>query len=131
MSMADTLVLSAWQSVHPASFVLWNTFTPVDEDAIVTYPIAEFVPTGYSEDGPLSESRIETSRYELRITDTSKQRVWDYARLTKRAMETIEEQTLVESSAQIDEFATPFDGGGKRIVWEIKLTVTLQIFVKG
>lgn len=131
MSKADTLILSAWQSAHPASFVLWNMFTPVQEDDVIAYPIAEFVPTGYSEDGPLSDSRVETHRYELRITDTSKQRVWDYARLTKRAMETIDDKDLVESSAEIDEFATPFDGGGKQIVWEIKLIVTLQIFVKG
>lgn len=131
MSKADTLILSAWQSVHPANFKLWNAFTPIDEEEQIAYPIAEFVPTGYSEDGPLSDSRIEANRYELRITDTSKQRVWDYARLTKRAIEKIDDPELVEASAEIDEFATPWDGGGKKIIWEIKLTVIIQLYVKG
>jgi hypothetical protein len=117
--------------VHPADFVLWNSFTPVKEDQKIDYPIAEFVPTGYGEDGMLSESRIETNRFEIRITDTSRHRVWDLARATKQAIEQIDDADLVESSAEIEDFATPWDGGGKRIVWEIKLAVTIQIFVKG
>ena len=128
---ADQLIVQAWESVHPSSFVLWNSFTPVDEDARAAYPIAEFVPTGYAEDSPLSNSSIRTHRYQISITDTSKSRVWDLARITKRAIESIQDELLVESSAELDDFATPWDGGGRQIVWEMKMNVSIMLYEKG
>ena len=128
--LADDLIQQAWKSAWP-KVTLWNTFTPLEQTENPVYPVAEVVPSGYADEPALSGSRIETHRFKLTIADRSRARVFDMARSTKSQIETIDDPKLVEASAEIADFATPWDGGGRDIFWELELTVTLQIFEKG
>lgn len=128
--LADQLIQQAWKTALP-QITLWNTFTPVDENAAPQYPMAEVIPSGYADEPTLSGSKIETHRFKLSIADRSRANVFELARTARAAIEGIEDPSLVESSAELADFATPWDGGGRQIIWEIEVTVTLQIFEKG
>lgn len=128
--LADDLIQQAWNSVLP-KIRLWNTFTPLEETESPVFPVAEVVPSGYADEPALSGSRIETHRFKLTIADRSRSKVFDIARSAKAAFEAIDSRELVEAAAEISDFATPWDGGGRDIFWELELTITLQIFVKG
>lgn len=128
--LADDLIQQAWKSAWP-TITLWNTFTPTEVTDNPSYPVAEVVPSGYADEPALSGSRIETHRFRLSIADRSRSKVFLLARSAKKQIELIQDDQLVEASAELADFATPWDGGGRDIVWELEMTVTIQIFQKG
>lgn len=125
MATADELIQIAWNNAH--DFPLWNGFLPEEHNQ--TFPNAVVAPSGYAEeDGPLSDRRIEANRFQLSIVDTDRRSVWALARKTITALEKIEDPYLTDASANMDEYAQPIDQLGNRLIWEIKLQVTLTIF---
>lgn len=128
--LADDLIQQAWKNALP-KITLWNTFTPLEEIENGDYPRAEVAPSGYADEPALSGSRIETHRFKLSIDDRSRSNVFNIARTAKSAFDAIDGPDVVEASAEIKDFASPWDGGGRDIFWELELTITIQLFAKG
>lgn len=127
MSLADTLIQTAWTEAAGPSVQLWNGVIPDEEQA--KYPNAGYTFTGYSdEDSPLSGSRLETESYTVSIAHTDRRQVWQIARKLKAAVEELDHESLSNSTGRIADFAIPIESSGKPRWYELNVEVSLSLW---
>lgn len=127
MSLADTLIQTAWAEATGNSVKLWNGVIPEEEQA--KYPNAGYVFTGYSDDeSPLSGARLETESYSVSIAHTDRRKVWEIARRLKTAFDELDHESLANATGKIADFAIPVERSGKPLWYELNVDVSLSLW---
>lgn len=126
MSIADSLIQEIWSNAIGPSVPLFPEEVP--ESAQASYPNAGYVFTGYTdEEAFLSDSTLETERYDISIAHNDRRKIWGMARKIKAAAEAIDHENLADASAKIADFALPRNrAGGRWYELTIEITLTLH-----
>lgn len=126
MSLVDSLIQEAWTEAMGPSVRLYPDEVP--ESAQASYPNAGYVFTGYSdEEAFLSESLLETERYEISLAHTDRRVIRKMGRGIKRAVEALEHENLADASAKIADFALPRSRAGGPRWYELTIEITLSL----